>query len=184
MNWNLCMPTLFKIMFTLSGLIFIAGWVVVLLRSCYLGLVMILSTVVGVGLAIWAAMYSDPPSLLPVWAWLCGMMASSLLMFGWKAFNRWGWLTDGTGACQRSWSLIFLLRFLLFGWLSLFAAPTGGEVTQTSNALERRLCVVGRFLLLLMAIAIHRLLSSNVFVRFTIGQRECPASQAPCQSCI
>jgi hypothetical protein len=36
-------------------------------------------------LALWAAMYSDPPSLLPLWAWLAGVTITPVVLLGWRA---------------------------------------------------------------------------------------------------
>ncbi|GEM_PF-1272414 len=82
------MQTPFKIMFILSGVMFLSGWIALLIRSTFVGTLLVLSPVVGVGLAFWAAMYSDPPSLLPLWAWLTGMVVSLIVMAGWKIRGR------------------------------------------------------------------------------------------------
>lgn len=94
-----------KIIFILSGLMFLGGWIAVLVRSYCLGLTLIISPVVAVGLAFWAAMYSDPPGLLPFWAWLVGMTISLAVMLRWKSRKQKSGLeeqseVDGWGSRQ------------------------------------------------------------------------------------
>jgi hypothetical protein len=79
------MQIAFIIMFILSGMMVLSGWIAILLRSSFVGLLLLFSAVVAVGLALWAAMYSDPPSLLPLWAWLVGVTITPVVILGWKA---------------------------------------------------------------------------------------------------
>ena len=60
-------------MLAITVSVFVAGIVTLIWRRVWLGFALAGSGIVSFVLGYWAATQSDPPSLLPIWAWLVGL---------------------------------------------------------------------------------------------------------------
>gem|GEM_PF-6643154 len=72
------MPVLPVILFSLSALALAGSLVSLVLRRLVLALALFGAAIASVGLCVWAATRSDPPSLLPLWGWLAGAAIGAL----------------------------------------------------------------------------------------------------------
>jgi hypothetical protein len=67
------MRYIFHIMLAITVSAFIGGVIAFICRRVWLGFALAGSGVASFVLGYWAGTQSDPPSLLPIWAWLVGL---------------------------------------------------------------------------------------------------------------